>query len=210
MDKRLIVVGTGMLAEQAQYYLGDLGGRSIDAFVLDPQYVCEDSFLGRPVLTLGEAQRRFAPATHEAFIAIGLMATAARKRWYDTLCGSGYALASYVHPSAVVATNVAVQPGTMIQELVAVSPFARLGANVVLCVQAAVSHHTRVGDHSFFAPAARVAGAADIGERCFLGIGAIVRDRIRLGDGCVIGAGAVVMKDCPADSLVPGPRSRPR
>ena len=121
-----------------------------------------------------------------------------------------YVLPSYAHPSAVVAHNVAVQPGTLIQELAAVSPFATLGANLILCVQSVVSHHTRVGDHCFFAPAACVAGASDIGERCFLGIGAIVRDRVRLGDGCVIGAGAVVMKDCPADSLVHGPRSQPR
>lgn len=201
MDKPLVIVGTGLLAEQVAFYLGGAAGRKIAAFVLDPQYIREPVFLQRPVLDFTQAQERFAPSTHDLFVAIGHTATAARRRWFEAAFAAGYALPSYVHPTAWVAENVAVGANTLIQEQVVVAPFARLGDNVMLCPQVGINHHTRVGSHCFVAPAAKVAGDADIGQGCFIGLGAIIRDRVRIGDGCVIGAGAVIMADCPAGGL---------
>lgn len=201
MSKPLIIVGVGLLAEQVHFYLDTLGGRTVEAFVVDPQYLQEPTFLERPVLPKEEALRRFPPSTHDAFVAIGFLATKARQRWFDALRALGYELASYVHPSACVAANVSVGPNTLIQEQVMVSPFAQLGPNLVLCPQVGINHHTRVGAHCFFAPAAVVAGQATLGERCFIGTNATIRDRIRVGDDCVIGAGAVIMRDCPAGGV---------
>ena len=205
MNRPLIIVGVGLLAEQMHYYFETLGGRSIDAFVLDPDYIREPHFLGRPVLAQAEALQRFAPDTHDAFVAIGFLATRARQRWFEFMQAAGYTLSSYVHPSAMVAANVAVGPNTLIQEQVVVAPFAHLGDDVMLCPQVGINHHTRVGAHSFFAPAAVVAGQASIGERCFIGTHATVRDRVRVGDDCVIGAGSVIMHDCPAGGVYRAP-----
>ncbi|WP_157267692.1 acetyltransferase [Azohydromonas aeria] len=201
MDKPLVIVGTGLLAEQVAFYLGGVAGRPLAAFVLDPQYIREPTFLQRPVLDFVEAQARFPASTHDLFVAIGHTATAARRRWFDTAMAAGYSLPSYVHPTAWVAQNVAVGANTLIQEQAVVAPFVRLGDNVTLCPQVGINHHTRVGSHCFFAPGARVAGDADIGPGCFIGLGALVRDRVRVGEGCVIGAGAVIMADCPAGGL---------
>ncbi|CAG1017528.1 UDP-N-acetylbacillosamine N-acetyltransferase [Burkholderiaceae bacterium] len=196
MDKPLIVVGTGLLAEQVQYYLGTLQGRAVDAFILDAEYIREPSFLQRPVLDFVEARRRFPAASHDAFVAIGHTAVGARKRWFLAARAAGYTMARYVHPSACVAANVTVGENTLIQELAMVSPFVKLGENLMLCPQVGINHHTRVGSHCFFAPSAVVSGDADIGEACFIGAHATIRDRIRLGEGCIIGAGAIVMTDC--------------
>lgn len=201
MSQRLIVVGTGMQAELAQFYFGQLGGREIDAFVLDPEYLREESYLGRPVMDFAEARRRYPPATHGLFVGIGMLATAARKRWYLAAREAGYELPSFVHRSAVVSENVAVGAGTLIKELVCVAPFARLGDNLILNSQCGISHHCGVGDHSFIAPAATLAGGVEIGECCFVGAGAIIRDRVRIGAGCVIGAGTVIMADCAPGGL---------
>jgi len=196
MSRRMIVVGTGMQAEQVKFYFGQLGGHEIDAFVLDPEYLREASFLGRPVMDYAEARRRFPPTTHGLFVAIGMLATAARKRWYLAARDAGYELPSFVHRSAAVAENVAIGAGTLITELVAVAPFARLGDNLILNTQCCIGHHSRVGDHCFVAPAAAVAGGAVIDECCFVGAGAVIRDRVRIGAGCVVGAGALIMADC--------------
>ncbi len=201
MTRRLIVVGTGMQAEQVQYYFEGQGGRAIDAFVLDPEFIVAASFLGRPVLDFAEAQRRFPPASHGLFVGIGMTAGAARKRWFLAARAAGYELPSFVHRTAAVADNVAVGAGTLINELVAVAPFAQLGQNIILCPQSGIGHHTRVGSHSFFAPAAVVAGSAQIGERCFIGVNATIRDRVQVGDGCIIGAGALIMANCPAGGV---------
>ena len=208
MDKHLIIVGTGMQAAEVHYYLGTLGGREVDAFVVDPEYLKEPNFLGSPVLDFDAARQRFSPQTHEAFVAIGMLAIEARRRWCLALAQAGYALTSFVHPSACVASNVRIGFNTIVKEMVVVSPFARLGDNLILCPQACISHHARIGSHGFMAPAALVAGGADIGERCFLGAGAIVRDRVRVGDGCIIGAGAVIMEDCPPGGVYRAERTR--
>jgi sugar O-acyltransferase (sialic acid O-acetyltransferase NeuD family) len=201
MDKRLLIVGTGMLAEQVQFYFGKQGGRAIDAFVLDAEYIREPAFNGRPVLDFAEAQKRFAPTTHELFVAIGFTATVARKRWFLAARAAGYTLPSHVHRSAWVAENVRVGANTLIQELVMVSPFVRLGENLMLCPQVGINHHSRIGSHCFFAPSVAVAGDVDIGECCFVGAHATIRDRVRIGEGCVVGAGALIMGDCPPRGL---------
>lgn len=195
-NKRLLIVGTGLLAEQVQFYFGALGGCMVDAYVLDAEYIREAAFGQRPVLDFAEAQRRFPPDTHEVFVAIGFTATAARKRWFLAAHAAGYGLPSYVHRSASVAENVRIGANTLIQELAMVSPFARLGDNLILCPQVSINHHTRVASHCFFAPAAVVSGDADIGECCFIGANATIRDRVRVGERCIVGAGAVVMSDC--------------
>ncbi len=196
MSKRIVIVGTGMQAELAQFYFAGQDGRVVDAYVVDPQYLAAPAYLGRPVLDFAQMQRHFPPATHEVFIAIGMTATQARKRWAVALREAGYGLASFVHASAWVAGNATVGAGTLIKERAVVAPYARIGENVILCPQVQVSHHTRIGAHGFLAPAVVVGGAVEVGECCFLGINAIVRDRVRIGEGCIIGAGAVVMADC--------------
>ena len=118
----LVIVGTGMQAEETVYYLGTLGGHAVDAFLLDPDYLKEPTFLGRPVLGFDEALVRFPPVTHALFVAIGMTAMPARKRWFLAARDAGYALPTYVHPSASVARNVALGPNTIVKDLAVVSP----------------------------------------------------------------------------------------
>jgi sugar O-acyltransferase (sialic acid O-acetyltransferase NeuD family) len=207
MDKPIVIVGTAMLAEQMHFYFAERAGRRVEGFAVDAAYLREDRFCGRPVLEFEEALRRWPPATHEMFIAIGFLATEARQRKFELARERGYTMPSYVHPSACVAENVRIGANTLVQEQAMVAPFARLGENVFLCPQVGINHHTRVGAHCFFAAAAVVAGDADIGERCFVGTNATIRDRVRVGAGCVIGAGAVIMSDCAEGGVYPAART---
>lgn len=210
MDKPIVIVGTALLAEQMHFYFAQRQGRRVEAFAVDAEYLREERFCGAPVLEFEEALRRYPPATHELFIAIGFLATEARKRKFELARARGYTLPSYVHPSAWVAENVRIGANTLIQEQAVVSPFVRLGEDVFLCPQVGINHHTRVGDHCFFAPAAVVAGDADIGELCFIGTNATIRDRVKIDARCVIGAGAVIMNDCAEGGVYPAARTERR
>jgi len=196
MAKPIVIVGTGLLAEQMRFYFEKQAGRQVEAYALDPEFVREDTFLERPVLAFDDAVQRFPAATHDLFVAIGHTETAARKRKVVTAQALGYALPSFVHASASVAPGVSIGPNTLIQELAVVSPFVRLGDDVMLCPHASINHHSRVGAHCFFSAAVVVCGEVQIGELCFIGANAMIRDRVTVGEGCVIGAGAVIMADC--------------
>lgn len=195
-NQRLIVFGTGLLAEQMHFYFSTQAGRVVDAFVLDADYLRDDHFLGLPVVTPEHALQRFPPTTHDMFVAIGHTATRTRQQRFEAARAAGYAMPSFVHASAHVAANVHVGANCLVQELAMLAPFVQLGEDVLICPQVSINHHSRVGAHCFFAPAAVVCGDAAIGQRCFVGANATVRDRVCIGDDCVIGAGAVVMADC--------------
>lgn len=206
MSKPLVIVGIGMQSELVEHYFGTAGRRT-DAYVLDAEYLREDSFRGCPVLDFAEAQRRFPPHTHDLFVSIGFTATAARKRWCQAAQTAGYALPSFVHANASVAQNVRVGANTLIRELAVVCPFAQLGDDVFIGPLVCAGHHCRIGSHNFIAGGSTLAGGVELGEGCFVGAGATLRDRVKVGEGCLIGAGTLIMADCPPRGVYRAVRS---
>lgn len=200
--KPLFVFGLGELAEQAQYYFAQHGGREVVAFTADTGYATVNRLAGLPVMPFDEARRRFSPATHDLFVAVGYsQRNSGRKRVVERAQSLGYTLPSFVHASAVVARNVPVGANCMLRELAVVSPFARVGDGVVIGPHVVVSHHVHIDSHAWLAACSVVCGGARIGERCFIGANAVLRDKVRVGEGCIIGAGAVIMADCAADGV---------
>jgi sugar O-acyltransferase (sialic acid O-acetyltransferase NeuD family) len=206
VHKPIVIVGTGMQAELVEYHFGTQG-RSTAAYVLDPEYLREDSFRGCPVLDFDTARHRFPPEDYDLFVSIGFTATAARKRWFLAAQAAGYVLPSFVHPNASVASNVRVGANTLIRDFAVVCPFVQLGDDIFIAPQVCVGHHCRVGSHNFVAAGAVLAGAVEIGEGCFIGVNATFRDRVRVGDGCIIGASALIMADCAPGGVYRAARS---
>jgi sugar O-acyltransferase (sialic acid O-acetyltransferase NeuD family) len=202
MSKPLLIFGLGELPDQANYYFAQHAGRRVEAFTVDPAYATVGQFAGLPVLAFDEAQRRFPPATHDLFVAVGYsQRNRGRQRVVELAQALGYTLPSFIHESAVLARNVTLGANCMVRELAAVSPFARVGNGVIIGMQVGVSHHVRIGSHVWLSAGSIVCGSAAIGERCFIGANATVRDKVSVGPGCIIGAGALVMSDCPADGV---------
>ena len=206
MSKPLVIVGTGMQSELVEYYFGTEGRRT-DAYVLDAEYLREDSFRGCPVLDFAAARRRFPPHTHDLFVSIGFTATAARKRWFHAAQDAGYVLPSFVHANASVAQNVRVGANTLIRDLAVVCPFVQMGDDVFIAPQVCAGHHSRIGSHCFIAAGTVLAGGVELGEGCFVGVSATFRDRVRVGEGCLIGAGTLIMADCPPRGVYRAVRS---
>ena len=210
MSKPLLIFGLGELPDQAHYYFSQHAGRRVEAFTVDPAYATVDQFAGLPVLAFDEAQRRFPPATHDLFVAVGYsQRNQGRQRVIKSAQGLGYTLPSFVHESAVIGRNVTLGANCMVREQAAVSPFSGLGDGVIIGMQVGVSHHVRIGDHAWLSAGSIVCGGAVIGERCFIGANATVADKVSVGPGCLIGAGAFILSDCAADGVhaaTPTPR----
>lgn len=202
MSKPLLIFGLGELPEQALYYFSQHDGRTVVAFTVDAAYATVSQNSGLPVLAFDEAQRRFPPATHDLFVAVGYSNfNQGRKRVVERALALGYTLPCFVHESAAVARNVPMGVNCMVREQAVVAPYARLGDGVIVSMQAGVSHHVRVDSHVWLAPCSVVCGSAHIGERCFIGANATVRDKVSVGAGCIVGAGALILSDCPADGV---------
>lgn len=204
--KPLLIFGLGELPDQAHYYFAQHAGRKVEAFTVDPEFLDADRADGRPVLPFDEARRRFPPATHDLFVAIGYSQfNRTRKQVIERALALGYALPSFVHESAVVARNVAIGVNCLLREQATAAPFARLGDGVIVGPQAVITHHARIESHVWLAASSVICGSATIGERCLIGANATVRDKVTVGAGCIVGAGALIMSDCPPDGVYAAP-----
>jgi acetyltransferase EpsM len=133
---------------------------------------------------------------------------AARLRLAPVVRELGFTLATAVHPSAVVATDVVVGPGTVIVAGAVVGPGSMLGENVIVNTLAGLSHDGLVGNGVHICPGACLGGWAEVGEGSWIGIGATLRDRVKVGRNTVIGAGAVVLRDIPDEVVAYGVPAR--
>jgi sugar O-acyltransferase (sialic acid O-acetyltransferase NeuD family) len=205
---KIVVLGTGQIAELAEFYFTHDTSYKVAAFAVDAAFRKEDSFRGKPVVALEEVETAFPPATHGAFVAVsyaGLNSLRAEK--VAALRDRGYAMASYVSSRASIFGGTVPGPNAFILEDNTIQPFVRIGANVTLWSGNHIGHHSIIGDDVFIASHVVVSGNCRIGARSFIGVNATIRDGVSIGERCVIGMSATIQGDCPDESVYPGAKT---
>jgi sugar O-acyltransferase (sialic acid O-acetyltransferase NeuD family) len=133
-----------------------------------------------------------------------------RRAIFEGFSSAGFAFATVIHPSAVVASDVVIGAGTQIMAGCVLQPGVRIGANVIINTGAIIDHDTVIGDHVHIAPGARLSGDVKIGNLVHVGTGATIIEGIRIGDTALVAAGAVVTADVPTSARVMGVPARVR
>ena len=105
-----------------------------------------------------------------------------------------------VHPAAVVAHGVRLDPGVQIGPISSVAPFTSIGVLTTLSRHVSVGHHTEIGEFCTLNPGCNIAGHCRVGNDVTIGMGANVLDHITIGDNTVVGAGALVNKSLPSNA----------
>lgn len=200
--KKLVIFGTGLIAEVAHFYFSidtdyeTVGFTNASDFIKDPE------FRGLPVIPFERIEDQYLPADYELFIALGYNKTnQVRQRRYMEAKEKGYKCATYISPRATY-YNTPVGDNCFILENNVIQPFVTIGNNVTLWSGNHIGHHSTIKDHCFISSHVVVSGACCIDENCFLGVNSTLRDNLKIGRLTVIGSGAVVMKDCEERSLV--------
>lgn len=192
-EKKLIIFGTGQIAELAYYYFSSDSEYSIQGFSVDKEYIESDDFFGLPVIAFEEIQASFPPEDYEMFIALSYSeVNSIRKKKYFAAKAKGYKLASYISSRATILNNMSIGDNCFILENNTIQPFVSIGNNVTLWSGNHIGHHSAICDHVFIASHVVVSGGVHIGSQSFLGVNATLINNISIGDGCVIGAGALV------------------
>lgn len=137
-----------------------------------------------------------------AFVAIG--DGDIRERVTQSLETAGFALATLIHPSAVVSPSAQLGPGVLVCPGAAINADARIGRGCIVNTGAIVEHDCSVGDFSHISPRAVLCGGVVLGEHCRVCAGATVSDHITVGRRTTIGAGAAVLSSVPAYVLAVG------
>ena len=209
---RLVIFGTGQIAEVAHFYFSHDSTYDVVAFTVDAEYLQADRFCGLPVVAFEHLQKRYAPDDCAVLVALSYARlNGLRKDKYLEVKNRGYRVASYLSSRATVWQGFELGENCLILEDNTLQPFARVGNNVTLWSGNHIGHHARIADHCFLASHIVVSGGVSIGEQCFIGVNATLRDHIRIGERCVIGAGALVLADAEPEgvySASPTERSR--
>jgi sugar O-acyltransferase (sialic acid O-acetyltransferase NeuD family) len=208
--RRIVIFGSGQIAEVADFYFTNDSGYEVAAFTVDQQFLTQDEFRGRPVIPFERITEEFPPQEFGFFIAIGYTKrNTLRPEKVAEARAKGYRLVSYLSSRATVFAGFELQENCFILEDNTIQPFARVGSNVTLWSGNHRGHHATVDDDVFIASHVVVSGGVRIGQGSFVGVNATFRDHVTIGKNCVIGVGALVLEDQPDFSVV-APRGTER
>ena len=202
---KLVIFGSGDLADIAHYFFSTDSDYDVVAFTLDQEYIKDSSCCGLPVVAFSEVAKLYPPESHDFFVALSYSKlNQIRKDKYLAAKGLGYQLISYISSTATVASNVSIGENCFIFEDNTIQPFVNIGNNVTLWSGNHIGHHSTIKDHTFIASHVVVSGGVLIEEQCFIGVNATLRDHITIGAKCVLGAGTLILADAEPEGLYIG------
>lgn len=100
-----------------------------------------------------------------------------------------------IHPSAVIASDVKIEKGTVVMAGAVINPGTKIGRGVIVNTTSSIDHDCAVGDYVHISVGAHLCGTVHIGNSTWIGAGATISNNINICESCMIGAGAVVIKD---------------
>jgi sugar O-acyltransferase (sialic acid O-acetyltransferase NeuD family) len=156
---------------------------------------------------VGADEAALALQVDSVVIAVGVGATRAgeaRKALYEKFTERGFAMATAIHPSAVIADGVMISAGVQIMAGAVIQPDAVIGANAVVNTGATIDHDCRIGDHAFIAPGVTLCGGVSVGAGAHVGAGATILEYRSVGENATVGGGALVDRDVAAGTTVCG------
>lgn len=203
--KKLVIFGSGDIAQLAHYYFTNDSEYEVVAFTVDSEYLDTDEFCGLPVVPFETVSNAYPPSTHDFFVALSYSKlNLVRKEKFLAAKAQGYKLATYISSKATVLNDNRIGENCFIFEDNTIQPFVIIGDNCTLWSGNHIGHHSTIKDHVFIASHVVISGGVVVEEQCFLGVNATLRDHITVGARCVIGAGALILGDAATDGIYKG------
>lgn len=147
---------------------------------------------------------RFCTLHPHGHIALGIGENHTRAKIAQKIVDKGYALATIIHPSAILSPSVSVCEGSVIMPLSLINADVTIGVGCIINSGAIVEHDSHLGDFVHIAPHATLSGGVSVGDYTFVGMGTCVIPQCTLGHHTIVAAGSVVIADIPSYVMVAG------
>ncbi len=193
--KKLIIYGTGTLAEIAYFYFNIDSIYEVVGFTVEKKYFCCEFFKDLKVYPFEDIENIFSPLDYEMFIAIGYAKmNKIREEFYFKAKEKGYKLANYISSYSVIWTDQ-IGDNCFILENNTIQPFTKIGNNNIIWSTNHIGHHVIIEDNCFIASNVTISGFCTIGSNCFIGVGATIIDGITIERETLVGAGSLITKN---------------
>lgn len=201
--KRLVMFGTGKIAEVLSDYIRRDSDYEIVAYTCDAAFVGAGEHDGLPLISFEQVDRQYPPKTHQLHIGVGYhQLNRLRERLFSEAKAKGYRLASFVSSRAWPGKDAAVGENCFVADGVSIEPGARIGNNVSLWGNVVVGHHAKIQDHCWLAAGTVIGGGSVVEDRCFLALNVTVGNEVTIGADSFLGARTLVTKSLARKSVV--------
>jgi sugar O-acyltransferase (sialic acid O-acetyltransferase NeuD family) len=201
-----VIFGAGSLANLAYWYAIESGHLTIDAFVVDDEYLqqTKSAYAEVPIIGWIEFCKQYPISTTKVFSAVGYKSMRARAAAFNKIVAAGYSSFNIQAKTAYVASNAATGLNNIFMPNVVIEPYVSIGNNNVFWSNATVCHDTIIGHHNFFASNSTIGGQVSIGDLNFFGFSSTVIQNIQLQNETLIAASSLVIKNTEALSRYQG------
>lgn len=152
--RKLVVFGVGPFAEMAAHYFESAGGYKVVAYAAHEKFMPPSWHGPRPLHMFESLPAHFPPAEHEVFIALEhARQNMARAEIAAEAKAMGYRLASFISPTASIATNVAFGEHCFVMEQVVVQYGSCFAENNILGAKSFFGQACQIGAHNYFGAA---------------------------------------------------------
>ncbi|MFH4905158.1 acetyltransferase [Staphylococcus cohnii] len=116
----------------------------------------------------------------------------------------------FIHPSAVIGSNVEIGYGTVVMANVVVNADTYVGNHCILNTMASIGHDVLIKDFVHISPNSTLTGGVQVGMYTQIGAGSTVTPKVIIGDSTLVGAGSTVISNILNNMTVFGTPAKPK
>jgi len=194
--KKIVIFGTGGIAEVVYVYLTKDTSYEVVAFTSHERFIKEKELIGLPIVPFEEIENTYPPHEFDMFVAIGYKkVNKIRAEIYNLAKEKGYKLINYINSKAIHWGNIEIGDNCFIFENNVIQPFVKIGNDVIIWSGNHIGHHSSIGDHCFISSHVVISGNVHIEPYCFFGVNSTLINGLKIARECVIGAGTLILHD---------------
>jgi sugar O-acyltransferase (sialic acid O-acetyltransferase NeuD family) len=205
---KIVLFGTGDIAQIANYYFDIDSEYEVVAFTVDEDFVTTNDFENKPLISFDGVQQKYPPSEYKMFIALSYSnMNKIREQKYFEAKDKGYELVSYVSSKCSNMSQFPLGDNCFIFEDNTIQPFVKVGNNVTLWSGNHIGHHSVIKDHNFISSHVVISGHCTIESNCFLGVNSTLAHDIVIAKESLLGAGAIIAKNTEEKGIYVPPRT---
>jgi sugar O-acyltransferase (sialic acid O-acetyltransferase NeuD family) len=187
---RLLIVGAGGHGRSVAEAVLMSDGFELVGFLDDAAFDHGSDVWGLPVLGPTTGFADYAALASHAVVAIGN--NTLRQKLCGELRAAGIALASVIHPRAIVSPRAQLGEGVTVMAGAIVGTEALLGQGAIVNCGAVVDHHAHVHDFGHLGVNACMAGGSVLGSLAWMQAGSAIGYGVQLAAGTVLKPGEAI------------------
>lgn len=197
MEKeKIIIFGTGDIAQIANYYFETDSNYEVVAFTVDKAYCNKDTFEHKPLIAFEDIETLYSPNNYKLFIALSYtQMNKLRETKYQEAKLKGYQLVSYISSRCTYLSQFKTGDNCFIFEDNTIQPYVIIKDNVTLWSGNHIGHHSVIESHNFVSSHVVISGHCHIQSNCFIGVNATIAHKVKIASQTLIGAGSIISKD---------------